>query len=301
MPDLVHRGARFFARKTFSFWERLGLHVTYVHFYEPVPDTRTLVDAVWDNESELPGIDLDSAFQAEFLRELTALNRPAWEGMTRQSASAKNPFFLGNEYFDSVDAEILYGITRRFKPRRVYEIGCGFSTLLVEQAIRDNREADNSYVCEHLAIDPLPANFLRERNSGLALLPNRVQDIPLSTFEKLERNDVLFIDSSHVLTIGSDVRFEYLEILPRLKPGVLVHCHDIFLPAEYPREWVLNDHRFWNEQYLLQAFLTYNREFEVLWAGSYMHLKHSDLLAAAIPSYRQKRCHPKSFWIRRKG
>jgi hypothetical protein len=141
---------------------------------------------------------------------------------------------------------------------------------------------------------------LCKNGNGLSVLPKKVQEIPLSTFAKLERNDVLFIDSSHVLTIGSDVRYEYLDILPRVKPGVLVHCHDIFLPAEYPKEWVLDDHRFWNEQYLLQAFLTFNNEFEVLWAGSYMHLKHPDLLAAAIPSYRQEKCYPKSFWIRRK-
>lgn len=137
----------------------------------------------------------------------------------------------------------------------------------------------------------------------------------------LERNDILFIDFSHILSIGSDVRYEYLDLLPRLKPGVLIHFHDIFLPAEYPQKWVLNFHRFWNEQYLLQAFLTFNTEFEVLWAGNFMHLNHSDLLAATIPSYKQElgklprsveprtislggalpvECQPKSFWIRRK-
>src|SRR6267143_1418101 len=299
MPDLIHRGARFLARRTFSFWEKLGLHLTYVHFYEPVPDTRNLNDALWNRTSELPGINMNGAFQIELLHQLSALCHKPWEGLTRNAASG-GQFFLGNGYFDSVDAEILYGIVRRFKPRRVYEIGSGFSTLLVTQAIRNNQEEDSSYTCEHLAIDPFPPQFLCKNGNGLSVLPKKVQEIPLSTFAKLEHNDVLFIDSSHVLTIGSDVRYEYLDILPRVKPGVLVHCHDIFLPAEYPKEWVLDDHRFWNEQYLLQAFLTFNNEFEVLWAGSYMHLKHPDLLAATIPSYRQEKCYPKSFWIRRK-
>jgi hypothetical protein len=301
MPDLIRRGARFLARRTFSFWEKLGLHLTYVHYYEPIPDTRSLNDAVWNRSTELPGIKMNSSFQAQLLRQLSAAYRETWEALPRNGASKPAQFFLGNEWFDSGDAEILHGIIRRFKPRHLYEIGAGFSSLLAAQAISENREEDYSYSCEHVAIEPFPPPFLSEGNNGISLLPKKVQQIPLDAFARLERNDVLFIDSSHVVTIGSDVQYEYLEILPRLKPGVLVHCHDIFLPAEYPKDWVLGCHRFWNEQYLLQAFLTHNSEFEVLWAGSYMHLKHPDLLAAAIPSYKQEECHPKSFWIRRKG
>ena len=301
-PDLIHRVARFLARRTFSFWERLGLHLTYVHYYEPVPDTRSLGDAVWNPNLELPGIDMNERFQIEFLRQLEVLCDTAWEALARSGVSRTSEFLLGNGYFDSVDAEILYGMVRRFKPRRIFEIGSGFSTLLIENAIRDNRGEDSSYACEHVAIDPFPADFLLSKGgNGLAVLPKRVQDVPLSTFQNLERNDVLFIDSSHVLAIGSDVRFEYLEILPRLNPGVLIHCHDIFIPAEYPRDWIFRHHRFWNEQYLLQAFLAFNPEFEIVWAGNYMHLKHSGLLTQSIPSYRQSEVQPKSFWIRRKG
>jgi hypothetical protein len=115
----------------------------------------------------------------------------------------------------------------------------------------------------------------------------------------LGENDILFIDSTHVLRIGSDVQYEFLEVLPRLRPGVYVHIHDIFMPAEYPEAWVRREHRFWTEQYLLQAFLCYNGAFEVIWAGSYMHLKHPDELAAAFASYGPGR-HPGSFWIRRR-
>jgi len=300
-PDLIHRVSRFLARKTFSFWEKLGLHLTYVHFYEPVPDTRSLDDALWRSNLELPGIDINEQFQIEFLKELETRCCAAWQALTRSESSNPAQFFLGNGYFDSVDAEILYGIVRKFKPRRFFEIGSGFSTLLVEDAIGDNRALDSSYACEHWVIDPFPAEFLGKDCNGLAVLSAKVQDVPLSTFQNLQRNDVLFIDSSHVLSIGSDVRFEYLEILPRLNPGVLIHCHDIFFPAEYPKDWIFHHHRFWNEQYLLQAFLAFNSEFEVLWAGNYMHLKHPDLLAQSIPSYKQSSVQPKSFWLRRKG
>jgi hypothetical protein len=98
---------------------------------------------------------------------------------------------------------------------------------------------------------------------------------------------------------GSDVQYEFLEILPRLNPGVLVHVHDIFLPAEYPRDWLFRKQRFWNEQYLLQAFLSFNCAFEVLWAGGYMHLRHSQVLRRAFNSYNTSAASPGSFWLRK--
>ncbi len=298
-PDFFYRAMRFFVRRTFSFWERLGLHLTMVHFYEPIPDTQAMDDSIWNPRPELAGIRMNTEFQLQLLQRLSSQCRRDWEALPRNGTSGADRFFLGNGYFDSVDAEILYGIIRLYKPRRVWEIGSGFSTLLAAQAIQRNKEEDPSCVCDHVAIDPFPPQFLVESKTGLSVLPKRVQDVPLSAFSQLQANDVLFIDSSHVLKIGSDVRYEYLDILPRLQPGVLIHLHDIFFPAEYPREWVLGQHRFWNEQYLLQAFLAFNSEFTVLWAGSYMHMNHRDLLSEAIPSYKQHQDHPKSFWIRR--
>jgi hypothetical protein len=109
--------------------------------------------------------------------------------------------------------------------------------------------------------------------------------LPIS---ELKENDILFIDPSHVLKIGNDVQYEYLEILPRLNKGVIVHVHDIFIPCNYPKKWVLEKHRFWNEQYLFQAFLAFNNAFEVLWGGSYMHLRHPDKLEEAFNSYNRK-------------
>jgi len=171
---------------------------------------------------------------------------------------------------------------------------------LSAQAILKNEEEDNDYECELVAIEPYPNDILKAGFPGLSkLIPKKVQDIPLSEFKKLSENDILFIDSSHVLKIGSDVQYEYLEILPRLNKGVIVHAHDIFLPAEYPKEWILKDYRFWTEQYLLQAFLSFNDSFEVLWGGSYMHLRHPDKLEEAFSSYKRDERWPGSFWIRR--
>ncbi len=150
-------------------------------------------------------------------------------------------------------------------------------------------------------IDPHPNEVVRAGFPGLGeVLDEAVEEVPLRRFGALRPNDVLFIDSSHVLRIGGDVQFLYLEVLPRLAPGVLVHIHDIFLPAEYPKRWVLEQFRFLSEQYLLQAFLAFNGEFEVLWAGQFMHLRHPDDLARAFPSYERNRTSPGSFWIRRR-
>ena len=124
-----------------------------------------------------------------------------------------------------------------------------------------------------------------------------LQAIPLTRFEELGDGDVLFIDSTHVLAIGSDVQYEFLEILPRLRRGVTVHVHDIFLPFEYRRDWVMDEFRFWTEQYLLQAFLTFNSEFEVLMGNGYLGHYHMEDLKATFPI--SPWWGGVSFWIRR--
>ncbi len=296
------RFRQFSYRKLFPFWEKLGFHITPNHYYQPIPDTRTLKDDLWLKQSELVGIDINEEAQINLLSYFSSQFKEEYESFPRTKTSIPYQYYLLNDSFGPVDGEILYCMIRHFKPKRIIEIGSGNSTYLSAQAILKNKEEDNNYECELIAIDPYPNDILKAGFPGLSkLISKKVQDIPLSEFKKLTENDILFIDSTHVLTIGSDVQYEYLEILPRLNKGVIVHIHDIFLPAEYPKEWVLKEYRFWTEQYLLQAFLTFNDRFEVLWAGSYMHLKHPDKLKAAFSSYTYKRAKdwPVSFWIRR--
>jgi hypothetical protein len=120
----------------------------------------------------------------------------------------------------------------------------------------------------------------------------------MTVFERLEAGDILFIDSSHVVKTGSDVNYLFLEVLPRLKPGVVIHVHDIFLPHEFPKAWVMDLHLFWTEQYLLQAFLTHNAEFEVLFANAYMGARHQTEMQRTFP--RSQWWGGGSFWLRRK-
>jgi hypothetical protein len=284
----------------FEAWERRGLHVTPVHFYQPVPDTRELDPKIWDLPTELVGVDLNVSGQLRLLDEFARSYRNEYEALPTRPTAVPYQFSLNNQSFESVDAEVLWCMVRHFKPERVYEVGSGNTTYLTAQALLKNAEEGSTPPGTLVAIEPYPNAVLRSGFPGLTeLLTTPVQGVPLARFQELKANDILFIDSSHVLKIGSDVQYEFLEVLPRLRPGVIVHIHDIFLPLEYPKVWVLDEHRFWNEQYLLQAFLSSNRSFEVLWAGAYMNHRHPERLEGAFQSYTRQAVLPGSFWMRR--
>jgi predicted O-methyltransferase YrrM len=283
----------------------MGIHVTPNHFYEPIPDTRRLPDRLWESSVDPTGINLNEPQQLTLLDELAAKYRIEYESFPVAPTGVAWEYHLANDQFSKVDAEILYCMIRYLQPAQVIEIGSGYSTMVAAQAVRKNSELDSAYQCELTAIEPYPSAPLVQGFPGLAeLIRAPVQEVPLARFEALQSGDVLFIDSSHVAKIGSDVCFEFLELLPRIAPGVVVQVHDIFLPAEYPRHLVVDWHRFWTEQYLLQAFLAFNTQFEVLLGASFLHLRHPDRLAAAIPSYSTVRwptaLPPSSFWFRRK-
>lgn len=294
IKNRIQRELQTFFKKSFLFWQRCGFHITPNHYFQPIPDTRALPDGLWQRQSELIGIDLNERGQIQRLSQFASQFKQEYEKFPRDRPAIPHKFYLNNFSFESVDAEILYCMIRHFKPNKIIEIGSGFSTTLMAQAILKNKEEG----CELIAIDPYPNETIKAGFPGLSQwISKKVQEVPLPAFMELEENDILFIDSSHVLKIGGDVQYIYLEILPRLQKGVLVHFHDIFLPAEYLKKWVLEDYLFWNEQYLLQAFLGFNNHFEVLWAGSYMHLKHPDKLDSAFDSYKREKDWPGSFWI----
>jgi predicted O-methyltransferase YrrM len=281
----------------FDLWQSHGFHVTRVHYDTPIPDTRGLPLSLWSRASDLPGVDMREEQQKQLLSEIVAKFKDEYSGVPTGASTHEFHYYLGNTGFEAVDAEMLFGMIRLLKPRRMYEVGSGFSTLLAGDALRRNRT--DGYRCRFVAIEPYPSAVLEaELPSEVELLRVPVQDVSLAEFQSLSENDILFIDSSHVCKVGSDVQFLFLEVLPRIRPGVVVHVHDIFTPVEYPKHWVLDWHRFWNEQYLLQTFLSFNVAFEVLWAGQWMHVKHPDLLMKAFPSY-QTGVSPASFWFRR--
>lgn len=299
MKSLVRSLRNRLVERSFDFWQSLGVHVTQNHFYKPVPDTSHLPEELWKRRSEMIGIDMREAEQIGLLDRFIARYKQEYDAFARQPTAIPHEFHFANDQFGSVDAEILYCMVRDRRPRRIYEIGSGHSTFVAARAALQN-EAEGAPRCELVAFEPFPNELLQRGFPGLERLVQRpVQDVPIDQFSDLDENDILFVDSTHVLKIGSDVQYEYLELLPRLHVGVLVHVHDIFLPSEYPRRWVMQDHKFWNEQYVLQAFLAFNDRFRVLWGGSFMHLQHPERLERGFQSYHRDRVWPGSFWIRR--
>lgn len=289
-----------FVLKTFLIWQRIGFHITLNHFSEPIPDTRTLKEELWSKHSDMVGIETSEEAQLSLLSEFYSKFRNEYNNFPREQTPIPYQFFVNNGAFESVDSELYYCIIRHFKPKKIIEVGAGNSTYLGAQAVTKNKK-ECGMDCEYVAIDPYPNRTLENGFPGLSkVIKSKVEDVALSIFLELKKNDILFIDSSHVLNIGNDVHYLYSEILPRLNKGVLIHAHDIFLPANYPRNWVLKRYSFWNEQYLLQAFLTFNNAFEVVLWASYLHLRFPGELKKAFSSYEPSNVWPGSFWMRRK-
>lgn len=299
----LNKSLRRFVRKlyelSFPYWQKLGFHIIPNHYYWPIPDTRKLKDVLWQKKSDLVGIEMNDKEQLEMLHLFLRFKKE-FETFPRNKTSIPYQYYVNNGYFGSIDGAIVHSIIRYFKPKIIFEIGSGFSTYLSAQAVIKNKE-ENGDGCELVVIDPCPNDVIKIGFPGLSqLIPKEVQEVHLSEFEKLKENDILFIDSSHVLKIGSDVQFIFLEVLPRLNKGVFVHFHDIFLPAEYLKEWVLQKFMFWNEQYLLQAFLTFNDSYKVIWAGNYMYLKYPRKMEAAFDLYYERKgIGLGSFWMKK--
>jgi hypothetical protein len=290
------------SRNIFNIMQKLGIHVTRNSFYSPIPDTRTLTESLWTRKSEMAGIKMRDDEQLELLNILRSKYKPEYDKfpLDKPIDNKSAEYFIRNGMYGAVDGEIYYSIIRHFKPRKIIEIGCGYSTRLAATAIHINQKENEKNNTEVIAIEPYPEEYLRNGFSGLSkLIEKKVQDIPIEEFGKLGKDDILFIDSSHTLKIGSDVQYEYLEILPRLSEGVLVHIHDIFIPEEYPRKWILDNHDFWNEQYLLQAFMIFNDAYEVMWAGNFMSVKYPDVLESTFLSYERQKTRPGSFWLKK--
>lgn len=156
------------------------------------------------------------------------------------------------------------------------------------------------------AIEPFPKPVLKKllskSNGNVTLIQNKVEDVNIQLFEKLQSGDILFIDSSHVVKIGNDVHYLYLSVLPKVPVGTIIHIHDIRFPYDYPKEWVLKAKKFWTEQYLLQMFLVFNDSFEILFASNYMYDKYPVLMEESLVGLSDKGDGwPGSFWFRRKG
>jgi hypothetical protein len=285
---------------------RHGMHLLPKHFYLPIPDDTDNLDQFWNVQSEMVGVDCNMPLAFEVMEKICPQYLSEFRTMFPLEGPVEPPgFYLINGGYMAVDAHVYYSLIRHFKPRRIVEIGNGNSTLLAVSACNKNAE-ECGWRATVSSIDPYPWDLFKQGYQGLdELISKRVQDVPTSYFEQLTSGDMLFIDSSHVIRSGNDVYYEYLEVLPRLKPGVLVHVHDISLPRPYPKVY-FDNHLYWNEQYLLQAFLAFNHRFEVVWPGNYMMIHYPERMLAVFPEFRRMRqdypqSEPTAFWMRVKS
>jgi hypothetical protein len=274
---------RAWAAGLFRVCQTLGINVTPRHFYWPIPDFNMLAHKDWTACSVSDGVSLQLDKQLRMLEN--GLGSFCDEcDFSEQATERDHEFHFNNGFFERVDAEIAYSMVRYLKPRGIVEIGSGQTTRVLAAALRRNAEEGRSG--DLLAIEPYPDAVLRHGFPGLSkLAARRVQDVPMELFTELKRGDILFIDSSHVVAVDSDVIYEYLRILPKLQPGVVIHVHDIFLPADYPQKFVMTNLCFWGEQYMLEAFLSYNRAFQVLWSSSAMQFFHRAELERHFPGW----------------
>lgn len=261
----------------------LGVSVTPSHFYFPVPKLKSFQSKDWKACRPCAAVDFRLPEQVQRLKTDILPYSAEWN-FPDSLPGGKREFHFNNGFFERIDAEVAYSFVRHRKPKRIIEIGSGNTTLVLAAALR--RNAEDGEPGELISIEPHPAPYLKEGLAGLTeLMEKPVQQVPLDLFRTLQHNDILFIDSSHVVSMDSDVLYEVLRILPEIAPGVLIHFHDIFTPLDYPEKFVMTNLCFWGEQYMLEAFLSFNCAFRVVWASSAMQQFHPEVLRQAFPGW----------------
>jgi hypothetical protein len=265
-----------------------------------VPRLPPADDPIWTRRSEMPGVDLDLEKQIDFMeRELAAYaSEFVWN-------VRGDGYLMWNGLYQAGDAEMLYAMVRHLKPPRFLEIGSGHSTTITAAALRENAREGHS--TEFVSVDPEPRIPVDEVAELTAVERVDCRDVPFERFLELRDGDVLFIDTSHVVKLGSEVNWLVLEVLPRLNPGVWVHIHDIHLPYEYPRlTFEYGD--LMNEQYLVHALLIGDPRWEIVLALSALAREQNERFFRVVPSIREPIADlphlptwlPSAFWMRRK-
>jgi hypothetical protein len=288
-------------------WEEQGVHVLPMHYYTPIVSTKELQDHYAKPPYSTKGIDFNHDFQRRMVEEMTTTYKKELSSFPALppggDISKSLTYAMDNPTFGLYDASLYHTIIRHFKPGYIIEVGSGQSLKVSMAAATINSQETNSPKAGITVIEPFPDqvhnSHLLSAKDITTLIVKKVQDMDLDIFRSLKKNDILFLDSSHTVGSGTDTVHEILNILPELAPGVIVHIHDIFLPSDLPSDWIVDHHRVWAEQYLLQAFLMFNKEFEVLGSNVYMMLNFKSVFAERMPEQFQSRFGA-SFWFRRK-
>jgi predicted O-methyltransferase YrrM len=251
-------------------------------FYSPIPSLEEVKkdeQRIFHEPRMIQGVDLNLEGQLQLLQSLTE----SFAVFPFQNDKIeKFRFSLGNPNFGGVDAVFLYAVIRHVKPRKVIEIGSGYSSALMLDMSDLYFEGETQFTFVEPYPELLRSILTEEDKKKVEIIPNRVQDVSLDKFSSLAEGDILFVDSSHVCKVGSDVNTLFFEILPSLASGVYIHIHDIFFPFEYPTEWIYEG-RAWNEAYLLRAFLQYNPTFKIVLFNALVAKLYEEELKRSMP------------------
>jgi Methyltransferase domain len=260
------------------------------HFYSPIPridEVNLRREQIWRNRTDLPGIDFNLPRQRQLLREL----KQFYDDLP--FTDAKTPDFryhYDNGLYGWGDGVFYACMLRYLKPARAIEVGSGYSSALALDVNDFFLEKKTRFTF----IEPF-ADLPFELSDEIDLIRQPVQDLDLSVFQTLKSGDILFIDSTHVSKIGSDVNFLFLDIIPSLAPGVFIHIHDVFLNFEYPEKWI-REGRAWNEQYLLRALLCNSSHLEIVLMSGLVHEIDAEWLLKEMPNTRKN--PGASIWLR---
>tara|TARA_Y100001970_G_C14193723_1_gene836888 strand:- start:1105 stop:1956 length:852 start_codon:yes stop_codon:yes gene_type:complete len=264
-----------------SILKKIGIFPLTTNYYEPLFNFDNLKKKLNDKR-DLPGIDFNIDNQIKNLKQLNYKNE--FDGLN---------FDMHNKFFEAGDAEIYYQTIRYFKPKKIIEIGSGHSSLIAKEAVINNKKIDN-FVSELICIEPYENTWL-EKND-IKVIRKKVEEVDVNIFADLNKNDILFIDSSHVIKPQGDILKIFLEILPKLKTGVIIHIHDIFSPRDYPENWLKIENRFFNEQYLLEGILENSSRYNVMLSLNLLKNDFYNQLKDVCPNLNSK-SQPSSFYI----
>jgi predicted O-methyltransferase YrrM len=272
-----------------------AMHYPPGHFYSPVPSTKEVRE--FSNsyfKNEVQGVNLNEEVQLVLLKQLSQYydEMPFADGRKEGLR-----YYFKNGFFSYADGIILYSMLRHLKPRKIIEIGSGFSSSVMLDV---NEKYSIGSNIKFIEPNPKRLNSLLHENdrAGVELWQTRLQDMDLGHFKALSAGDILFVDSSHVSKIGSDINFIFFEILPCLSSNVYIHIHDIFFPFEYPKEYVVDLGRAWNEAYMLRNFLSFNDSFEIVFFNDFLAKRHPEKVNDAFPLFMRQT--GSSIWLRKK-
>lgn len=269
------------------------------HFYSPLidgteEDHRHLVD-LWNLKQKvvaLPGVDVRSAKMWELLKSIGKSNSEFSDYKTKKDIR----FRFDNDQFGQTDANFLFLMLRFLKPKKIIEVGSGWSSALMLDLNQFYSKTPAQLTFIEPYTDRLNSAIKKSDKKNCDIIASGVQGVPIKDFKKLQSGDVLFIDNSHVSKTGSDVNYLFLQVLPQLNKGVYIHVHDIFYPFEYPIQWVVEDRRNWNEIYVLHALLIGSNMFEIVMWSSYLSAQDKKKFASAVPEAKD---FGGSIWLRK--